>query len=108
MEFTSAQISTLEKIQSHGFHLVAWPMYGNYVGVRKGNCAALLAPLESGGFRLFGEPAYLVDGNLAVRVTREGSDAFVFKKHTLPATPERIAGLRSFAAELAELLLPVG
>lgn len=82
-------------------------MYANYVGAQRGNCAVLLTPVEGAAFRLFGEPAYLVDGNLAVRVTREGSDAFVFKKHSVPVTSERIAELRSFAAEIANLLRPV-
>jgi hypothetical protein len=107
MEFTRAQMTMLERIQSRGFTLVAYPMYANYVGVRKGNCAALLAPVEGAGFRLFGNPAYLVNGNLAVRVTREATDAFVFKKHSVPVTAERIAELRSFGADIAGLLLPL-
>ncbi len=107
MDLTAHQISILERLQQRGFETVAFPMYSAYVGVRKGNCAALLVPSGTNGFAIFGEPAYLVGGNLSVRVLRSDGHYFVRKGDQLEATPERISELDTFAAELAASLLPV-
>lgn len=106
LELTPAQIAVLEKLAAHSFRGAAFPLYANAVGVRKGNCAALLAPVAGNGLKLVGEPSYLVDGNLSVRVTRDGKNYFVWKKKQIAVTPERQAELERFSAELAELLLP--
>jgi hypothetical protein len=106
MQLTQHQVSVLERLRSRGFVLVAFPMYATYVGVRKGNCAALLAPEASGGLHVFGEPCYLVGGNLSARIARGGRQWFVWKKEKLEATPARLAELRHFTAELLDSLLP--
>jgi hypothetical protein len=106
MELTPQQIATLTRLHSRGFEIVAFPMYASYVGARKGNCAMLLAPLDGGSFSVFGTPAYLIDGNLGVRITGKDGNWFVWKKDRVEATPERLAELDSFAGELAEALLP--
>ena len=105
-ELTPQQVAILERLISGGFSIVAFPLYTNAVGVRKGNYAALLDPLAGGGFRLFGEPCVLLDGNLAVRITENGKSWFVWKKQRLEATPERILELSGFVAELKTLLEP--
>jgi hypothetical protein len=61
-EFSAQQIGILERLVAKEFNLVAFPLYANAVGVRKGSCAALLDPIANGGFRLFGEPCVLLDG----------------------------------------------
>jgi hypothetical protein len=104
LELTPPQIAVLEKLHNRGFQFVAFPLYASYVGVRKGNCATLLAPVAGGGMRVFGEPSFLVESNLSVRVLREGKPFFVWKQNSLAATPEREDELRRFAAELGELL----
>jgi hypothetical protein len=105
-ELTPQQIATLERFISGGFSIVAFPLYANAVGIRKGNYAALLDPLTGGGFRLFGEPCVLLDGNLAIRITEKGKSWFVWKKQRLEATPERISELNGFVSELKMLLEP--
>ena len=105
-EFSPQQVGILERLVSKGFHLVAFPLYANAVGVRKGTCAALLDPIANGGFRLFGEPCVLLDGNLTVRITEKGKSWFVWKKQRLEATPERLSELESFVAELNLSLEP--
>ena len=85
--------------------LVAFPLYANAVGVRKGNCAALLDPIANGGFRVFGEPCVLLEGNLTVRITEKGKTWFVWKKQRLEATAERLMELENFVAELKLQLL---
>src|ERR1700680_3571579 len=71
-EFSAQQIGILERLVAKEFILVAFPMYANAVGVRKGSCAALLDPIPNGGFRVFGEPCVLLDGNLTGRITKKG------------------------------------
>ena len=106
-EFSPQQIGILERLVAKEFVLVAFPLYANVVGVRKGSCAALLDPIPSGGFRVFGEPCVLLEGNLTVRITEKGKTWFVWKKQRVEATPERLSELESFVAELKFLLEPV-
>jgi hypothetical protein len=106
MELTSQQIATLDGLRSRGFEIVAFPMYDSYVGVRKGPCGALLRPDGEHGFSLFGEPSYLVAGQPSVRSIQSDGHWFVRKQDRVPVTPERTAELDSFAAELADALLP--
>lgn len=103
-ELTPNQISILKRIAAHGFQIVAFPLYANAVGVRNGICAALLDPVTGGGFRLFGEPCILLDGNLTVRIMDKGRLWFVWKKQRLEATPERLSVLDHFVAQLKLLL----
>lgn len=106
MEFTPKQIAILDRLHARGFEIVAFPMYATHVGIRKGNCAALLTAATSGGFSLFGSASYLLGGNFTVRVTRDGSDWFVWKKEKIEATPARMAELEDFTTTLSEALLP--
>jgi hypothetical protein len=105
-EFSPQQIDILERLIAKEFILVAFPLYANAVGVRKGSCAALLDPVANGGFRVFGEPCMLLDGNLTVRITEKGKSWFVWKKQRLEATAERLLELETFVAELNLLLEP--
>jgi hypothetical protein len=107
MEITSQQVSLLELLGAHGFQIVAFPMYENYVGVRKGNCAALLAPQGSARFSIYGQPAYLVGGSFGVKMFQSDGHFFVSKKEKVAVTPERNKELDDFAAELSSALLPV-
>jgi hypothetical protein len=106
-EFSIQQIGILERLAAKEFVLVAFPLYANTVGVRKGSCAALLDPIANGGFRVFGEPCMLLGGNLTVRITDKGKTWFVWKKQRMEATPERLSELENFVAELKLLLEPV-
>jgi|SRR5579863_1751895 hypothetical protein len=105
-EFSSQQIGILERLVAKEFSLVAFPLYANAVGVRKGSCAALLDPIANGGFRVFGEPCVLLEGNLTVRISEKNKSWFVWKKQRLEATAERISELEGFVAELKLLLEP--
>ena len=106
MELTQQQARTLERLQAQGFQIVAFALYGNCIGVRKGNCAALLAPVMPEGFAVYGVPAWLVGDNFGVRVKRDDREWFVWKKERVEATPERVAELERFSGELADALLP--
>jgi hypothetical protein len=103
-ELTAQQVVILERVVAAGFSVVAFPLYANAVGVRKGGYAALLDPVGGGGFRLFGEPCVLLDGNLTVRVADKGKSWFVWKKLRVEATVERVGELERFVSELKMLL----
>lgn len=105
-ELSPVQISILERVVAHGFTPVAFPLYANAVGLRKGSCAALLEPVANGGFRLFGDPCLLLEGNLTVRITDKGKTWFVWKKQRVEATAERLEELGKFVAELKQHLEP--
>ena len=94
------QSAILEKLLAKGFEFVSFPLYPNYIGVKKGNCAVLLTPAEGHTLRLFGEACYLVDGQLSVRVTRGAQKLYVWKKKELAVTPEREAEIAAFRREL--------
>jgi hypothetical protein len=105
-ELTAQQVAILERIVSEGFSVVAFPLYANAVGVRRANYAALLDPIPGDGFRMFGEPCVLLDGNLTVRVTDRGKSWFVWKKLRMEATAERVSELEHFVSDLKLLLEP--
>ena len=105
LELSPNQIGILETIASRGFAIVAFPLYASAVGVRKGNCAALLSPGADGGFRLLGDACWLVDGNLSVKVRKNGAEWFVWKKREVEATPERLSEVADFRDELNNLLI---
>ncbi len=106
LELTPEQVAVLHKLRDAGFGLAAFPLYASHVGVKKGNCAMLLAPVAGGGMKPFGEPCYLVSGNLGVRMKREGREWFVWKKEQIEVTPERLGELQKFVAEVHALLNP--
>lgn len=105
MELTQQQARTLERLQAQGFQILAFGLYPNYLGVRKGNCAALLAPVITEGFAVYGTPTWLVGDNFGVRLKRNDGEWFVWKKERVEATPERVAELERFSADLANALL---
>ncbi len=107
LELTPVQVAALERLAARGFAIVAFPLYASAIGVRLGPFAVLLVPIEGGALRLLGEPCYLMDGNLSVRVARKGRPTFVWKSREMEATPELLTELERFAAEVSALLLPV-
>ena len=101
---SSQHIAILQKLLENGFEIVSFPLYPNSVGVRKGNCAALLAPQDGGGIKLLVAPSVLIDGQLSVRVSRGGKEFYVWKKKELPATSHRIAEVEKCRKELSGLI----
>ena len=89
---------------AHGFTLVAFPLYAGAIGVRRSGFAALLVPVAENGLRVLGEPCYLLDGQLAVRVCRDGRQWFVWKSRSAEATPDLLGQLSRFSEELLGLL----
>jgi hypothetical protein len=103
-ELTPKQMKTLERLFAAGFRPIAIPPYENALCVRRGECAALLAPVANAGLRLLAAPTYIVDGNLSVKLKRDKGEVFVWKKKEMEATPERLKELENFRQELTSIL----
>ena len=56
---------------------------------------------------VYGEPSYLVAGQPSARIIQSDGHWFIRKGEKVAATPERTTELDTFAAELANALLPV-
>jgi|SRR5271170_4905309 len=103
-ELSPQQMEIVERIFAAGFRPIAIPPYESALCMRRGDCAAILAPVPNGGLRVLAPPTYLVDGNLSVRLKRGAGEVFVWKKTELAATPDRVKELESFRRELTDIL----
>jgi len=97
-------MQVVERLFAAFFRPIAISPYENVLCMRKGDCAAVLAPVPGGGLKLLAPPSFLVDGNLSVKVTRGLGEVFVWKKREVAATPEKLQELDSFRRELSEML----
>ncbi len=104
VELSPRQMQVIERLFAAGFRPIAIPPYESALCMKKGNCAALLAPVPSAGIKLLAPPSYLVDGNLSVKLKRGSSEVFIWKKTEVEATPEKLKELESFRRELTEIL----
>jgi len=104
LELSPLQISTLERLVTAGFRPIAIPPYESALCMRKGECAAVLAPVPNGGLKVLAPASYLVDGNFGVRVKRGNGEVFVWKRAEIVATAERLEELAAFRRELMEIL----
>jgi hypothetical protein len=108
LELSPLQMETLERLVGAGFRPIAIPPYESALCVHRGECAAVLAPVENGGLRLLAPATLMVDGNLSVRLRRAAGDVFVWKKKEVAATPERSKELEAFRTELVAMLEMAG
>jgi hypothetical protein len=106
VELTPRQMQVLERLFAAGFRPIAIPPYESALCLKRGNCAAVLAPVPNGGMKVLAPPSYLVGGNFSVKLKRGANEVFVSKKIEMDATPERLNELESFRRELSELLAP--
>lgn len=104
LELTQRQRQVLEHLVMAGFRPIAIPPYENALCVHRGECAAVLAPVENGGLRLLAPVTFLLEGNLSVRLKKPAGDVFVWKKKEIPATEERLKQLEEFRMALVEIL----
>ena len=104
MELSRLQMETLERLFEAGFRPIAIPPYENALCVHRGECVAVLAPVENGGLRLLSPATWRVAGNFSVRLKRPGMDVFVWKKTEVPATEKRLTELERFRGELEGIL----
>jgi hypothetical protein len=104
VELTPQQIQMMERLFEAGFRPIAIPPYENALCFKKGDCAAVLAPVPNGGLKVLAPPSYLVAGNLSVKLKRRSGEVFVWKKSEVEATPDRLEELARFKRELMQIL----
>ncbi len=104
VELSQQQMQVMERLFAAGFRPIAIPPYESALCMKKGNCAALLAPVPNAGIKLLAPPSYLVEGNLSVKLKRGSGEVFIWKKTEVQATPEKLKELESFRRELTEIL----
>ena len=104
LELTQRQMQVLEHLFMAGFRPIAIPPYENALCVHRGECAAVLAPVENGGLRLLAPVTFLVEGNLSVRLKKPAGDVFVWKKREVATTAEMMKELEEFRVELVGIL----
>jgi len=94
----------LQRLYVEGFELQTFERYPNSVGVLRDGCIALLRATPS-GLEMIGTPGWRMGEVLGVLVERDGRQVFQAKAETVEATPERLAALRHFQADLKHLLV---
>jgi len=104
MELTERQMQVMKRLFEVGFRPIAIPPYESALCLRRGECAAVLAPVENGGLKILAPASFLVDGKFGVRMKRGAREVFVFKQKEVDATPERLGELGEFRRTLDELL----
>src|SRR5271165_999070 len=104
LELTPKQMESLERLFIAGFRPIAIPPYEKALCLHRGECVAILAPIENGTFKLLAPPTLLVSGNLSVRLKKGAAEVFVWRKNQLPATTERLESLALFRTEMEEIL----
>jgi hypothetical protein len=104
VELSPQQMQVVERLFEAGFRPIAIPPYESALCMRKGNCAALLAPVPNAGIKLLAPPSFLVDGNLSVKLKRGSGEVFVWKKKEVEAKPDKLQELESFRREITEIL----
>jgi hypothetical protein len=93
----------LQRIYLAGFDIQTFDRYPNAVGVIRDGCIALLRSMP-GGLEIIGAPGWRMGEVLGVLVEKDGRQVFQAKNEVVDATPERLAALQEFKADLDQLL----
>jgi hypothetical protein len=93
----------LQRLYLAGFELQTFDRFPKAIGVLRDGCIAFLV-LGPDGLQILGNVGWRMGESLGPLVERAGRKVFVHKQEILEATPERIATLDTFQADLKKLL----
>jgi hypothetical protein len=93
----------LQKLYLAGFDLQTFDRFPKAIGVLRDRCIAFLVPGPD-GLQILGNVGWRMGESLGPLVERGGRKLFVHKQEILEATPERIAALERFRADLKAVL----
>jgi hypothetical protein len=93
----------LQRLYLAGFELQTFDRFPKAIGVLRDNCIAFLVPGPE-GLQILGNVGWRMGESLGPLVEREGRKVFVHKEEVIEATPEKIATLQRFQADLKALL----
>ena len=97
-------MDALETLLQQGFSFRSFAAYPRHIGVEKYNCVALLEITPEGRWKQFSSAGYLLDGQIALLLEREGQRLFVYKSKQVPAEGERMENFERFLRELRAAL----
>lgn len=95
----------LQRIYLAGFALQTFERYPRAIGVVRDNCIALLESTPT-GLKMIGTPGWRMGEVMGVLVEKGDRQVFQAKNEIVEATPERVALLECFRADLEQLLSP--
>ena len=93
----------LQALYIAGFDLQTFDRFPKAIGVLRDDCIALLVPGPE-GLQVLGNVGWRMGESLGPLVERNGRKIFVHKDQIIEATPERIATLERFKADLKAIL----
>jgi hypothetical protein len=93
----------LQQLYLAGFDLQTFERFPKAIGVLRDECIAFLVPGPE-GLQILGNVGWRMGESLGPLVERGGRKVFVHKQETLEATPERVATLERFSADLKAVL----
>ena len=93
----------LQRIYLAGFELQTFDRYPQAIGVVRDGCIALFRSTPT-GLQMIGSPGWRMGEVLGVLVEKNGREVFQAKSEIVQATPERLAVLEKFKADLEQLL----
>lgn len=95
----------LQQLYVAGFDLQTFDRFPKAIGVLRDGCIAFLVPAGPDlGLQILGNVGWRMGESLGPLVERGGRKVFVHKEEVLEATPERIAAMEKFTAELKAVL----
>jgi hypothetical protein len=94
----------LQRLYLAGFDIKTFDRFPRAIGIRKGDCIALLEPDVKTGVRIIGRPGWRIDDAIGVLTTQAGQPVFQWKDQTVEATPERRKMLQEFERELVAIV----
>jgi hypothetical protein len=95
----------LARLYAAGFEMQTYDRFPRAVGVIRQDCIALFEPAPD-GLKMLGRPGWKMGEVLGVLTTVNGRPVFQAKSEMLEATPERLAALRQFEADIEAHLAP--
>jgi hypothetical protein len=93
----------LQRIYLAGFEIEQFERFPGAVGVVREGAIALLQTTPN-GLQMIGAPGWRMGEALGVLVEKQGRKLFQAKSEIVEASPERLAILERFKADLQELL----
>ena len=93
----------LQRFYLAGFELQTFERYPKCIGVVRDDCVVLLVPGVD-GMQMLGTPGWRMGEAIGVLTENGGRQVFQAKSELVDATPERLAILRKFRGDVADVL----
>ncbi|HWZ46523.1 MAG TPA: hypothetical protein VNW97_23825 [Candidatus Saccharimonadales bacterium] len=95
----------LQQLYVAGFELQTFDRFPKAIGVLRDGCIAFLVPAGTdAGLQVLGNVGWRMGESLGPLVERNGRKVFLHKEEVIEATPERVAILVKFTADLRAVL----